>query len=366
MKAIYCFVFFLFSLSITYSQDITATLSGNTSSQGFSIINAQGDTLLRALGDGSVGIGTNNPLGILDIESTSTSDGRPIYIYGENTSSGGGKGGDVEIRGGSNVYSQKGGQIILAGESMGGGAYVNINAGDGGTGGGNINLTSGSGSSFGGSINLTTPFSYEGANDINLNAGGGVNGGGSITISTGSASGSGFNNVGPLNLSTGDGQINGNINIHTGNITDGGNINLTPSISGGLVIVNGSGTYSGTWTQASDERFKKNIKPLRNVLQKIEQLEGVSYKYRKHKFPDKNFADGKQIGLIAQNVEKVFPELVKTDKDGYKSVAYQNMVAVLIEAVKEQQSSIQELKKEIETLKSSLKDKDVKVTSVAK
>jgi hypothetical protein len=136
------------------------------------------------------------------------------------------------------------------------------------------------------------------------------------------------------------------------------------SVNGGSVIINGSGTYSGTWTQASDEKFKKNIQPLKNSISKIQQLNGVSYGLRKVKFPEKNFDDGRQIGLIAQNVEKVFPELVKTDSEGYKSVAYQNMVAVLIEAIKEQQSSIEELKKEVELLKTSMNSKSVEVSSL--
>ena len=59
----------------------------------------------------------------------------------------------------------------------------------------------------------------------------------------------------------------------------------------------------------------------------------------------------------------MFPELVKTDAEGYKSVAYQNMVAVLIEAVKEQQKSINELKKEVEKLKSN---QNIEVTANTK
>ena len=57
-----------------------------------------------------------------------------------------------------------------------------------------------------------------------------------------------------------------------------------------------------------------------------------------------------QMGLIAQEVEKVFPEVVLTDNEGYKSIAYSKMVAVLIEAIKEQQEMIEELKLKIETL----------------
>jgi hypothetical protein len=80
----------------------------------------------------------------------------------------------------------------------------------------------------------------------------------------------------------------------------------------------------------------------------------VYYNWDRAKWPKKNFTEGKQVGLIAQEVEKVVPEVVNTDKEGYKSLSYDKLTAVLIEAVKEQQ-------KEIETLKSenSIKDKKI-------
>ena len=60
--------------------------------------------------------------------------------------------------------------------------------------------------------------------------------------------------------------------------------------------------------------------------------------------------DRKELGVIAQEVEKVLPELV-TEKDGIRSVAYGNITAVLIEAIKEQQSQIDELKNQVELLR---------------
>ncbi len=84
-------------------------------------------------------------------------------------------------------------------------------------------------------------------------------------------------------------------------------------------------------TAVSDVRLKENIQPLENSLEKILQLQGVEYDYRdKSKFGDKH-----QIGVIAQNTEKVYPEVVVTDKKtGFKAVAYDHLVAPLIEAVK--------------------------------
>ena len=63
-------------------------------------------------------------------------------------------------------------------------------------------------------------------------------------------------------------------------------------------------------------------------------MRGVSYLWRVDDFPNKNFSDGTQLGVIAQEIEAVFPELVHTDKKGYKSVQYSNIVAPLIEAIK--------------------------------
>lgn len=93
----------------------------------------------------------------------------------------------------------------------------------------------------------------------------------------------------------------------------------------------------------SDISLKNNIQPLSNSLDKIRQIEGVSFNWKE--------SGEETIGLIAQNIEKVFPELVSTDDEGLKSVQYGNLVAPLIEAIKEQQNQIEKLQKEIEELK---------------
>ena len=99
---------------------------------------------------------------------------------------------------------------------------------------------------------------------------------------------------------------------------------------------------ANSFLYSSDLSLKENIKPLYGSLGKIEQLQGVSFNWKE------NGNEG--VGLIAQDVEKVFPELVSTDNEGLKSVEYGNLVAPLIEAIKEQQKQIDELKKEIERL----------------
>ena len=94
-------------------------------------------------------------------------------------------------------------------------------------------------------------------------------------------------------------------------------------------------TVTNDITSSSDERIKTNIQTIDNALEKVTQLRGASF-----------IKDGKEsIGVIAQEVEEIVPEVVVTGKDeeGLKSVAYGNMVGLLIEAIKEQQIQIDKL-----------------------
>ena len=118
---------------------------------------------------------------------------------------------------------------------------------------------------------------------------------------------------------------------------------------------------------SSDQRWKKNIQPLESSLGKISKLQGVTYEWKTDEYPDVGMAEGKQIGLVAQDVESVLPELVSEDKDGYKAVSYTKLTAVLVEAVKELkqenqmqkellQQQIQKQQAEIEVLRSMIKE----------
>ena len=103
-------------------------------------------------------------------------------------------------------------------------------------------------------------------------------------------------------------------------------------------------------TTSSDKRLKRDIKPLESSLDKVLGLKGVSYNWKTEEYPDWGFGDGKQIGLIAQDVEAVIPELVSTDKNGYKSVSYQRITAVLVEAIKELKAENQDLKEQLKRI----------------
>jgi len=99
----------------------------------------------------------------------------------------------------------------------------------------------------------------------------------------------------------------------------------------------GDFTAAGNVNSASDERLKENIETIPNALDKVLALRGVEF--NKIETPEK-----RDIGLIAQEVEKILPEVVSEDSEGLKSISYANLVGLLIEAIKEQQEQIQKLK----------------------
>ena len=93
---------------------------------------------------------------------------------------------------------------------------------------------------------------------------------------------------------------------------------------------------------SSDERLKDNITPLSNALDKINQIGGYEFDWN-----DNSSHSGHDVGVIAQEIEKVLPEVVVDRDTGYKAVRYEKIVALLIQAIKEQQLQIDELKSKI-------------------
>ncbi|MDP8260453.1 MAG: tail fiber domain-containing protein [Candidatus Gygaella obscura] len=111
-----------------------------------------------------------------------------------------------------------------------------------------------------------------------------------------------------------------------------------------------TGTY-GSYHVASDERLKKDITTIQDALDKVLSLRGVNFHWK-----DSNLNQGKlRMGLVAQEVEKVVPEVVHTvdDEMQTKAVEYQYLVGLLIEAIKDQQKQINNLKTEVEILKNN-------------
>jgi hypothetical protein len=92
--------------------------------------------------------------------------------------------------------------------------------------------------------------------------------------------------------------------------------------------INAAGDITAFYT--SDARLKNNIKTINNSLEKLEQISGVHFEWN-----EKSGKTGSDYGVIAQEVEKIMPELVTTRDNGYKAVRYEKLISLLIEAVKE-------------------------------
>jgi hypothetical protein len=124
---------------------------------------------------------------------------------------------------------------------------------------------------------------------------------------------------------------------------------ITPTVR---LQVNGD-IIANSIAGSSDARFKTNITPITDPLQKVLALRGVNFNWNTSAFPQRMFSDKRTLGFIAQEVEKVLPEIVQTENtaEGYKSVQYDKVIALLVEAIKEQQKQINQLKQQVKKLR---------------
>ena len=145
---------------------------------------------------------------------------------------------------------------------------------------------------------------------------------------------------------------------------------------GASLTVHGTVVGSGPYVDSSDARFKTNIVALspstadesdksehinetnqvlleEGALEKVLRLQGVAYDLKTDEYPERRFSTKRQVGFIADEVEQVIPELVDVDRDGYRTVAYSRSVAYLVEAIKELQQQVLDLKKEVQEMKRS-------------
>ena len=121
--------------------------------------------------------------------------------------------------------------------------------------------------------------------------------------------------------------------------------NPGPEVPTYVFGVNGTLTVP-TLVQTSDAKYKENIAPLNNALDTINALEGVSFNWKD--------SGRESIGFVAQDIEQVVPELVHTGTDGSKAVEYSKLVAVLVEALKEQQKMIDAQTNELVNLRAEM------------
>ena len=132
-------------------------------------------------------------------------------------------------------------------------------------------------------------------------------------------------------------------------IANGDNVGIGTTAPGRKLFVNGDAGGTGAWNNDSDERLKKNIITIPNVLEKVLQLRGVQFEWK----DTTNHPLGAQIGFLAQESLDIIPEVI-TKQNEYYGMQYAPITAILTEAVKEQQEMIEELMVKNEELRARI------------
>lgn len=131
---------------------------------------------------------------------------------------------------------------------------------------------------------------------------------------------------------------------------DGAKVGIGIDAPGDELYVVGDITATGAITELSSRKYKTNINQMSDALEKVRDLRGVNFEWRAEDYPEMNFPESKQVGLIAEEVERVVPQLVHSDNTGELSVDYSKLTAVLVEAIKEQQRQIEVLSERVKQL----------------
>jgi trimeric autotransporter adhesin len=271
----------------------------------------------------SVGIGTTTPLNPLNVQATLTGTAittTPVARFGNATLQGNTK-------------------IILGTDNVNFGAFSVVTVGANAQ-------TSVLGLGVGNAVSTASQFNLDGLGHVGIGA----------------------SPSGAVQLYVADGILAGSATFNPaikGSVNSAGSC-ITATNTGFGYGFFGQATANGgnsVWTNASDLRLKKNIMPLSNALQNVLKMRGVTFDWRHDEFPNKPLSKRHDIGVIAQEIKEIYPEVVVTDPDGYLAVGYPSLVPVLIEAIKEQQQMInllkttdEESKKKIEKLEALIQD----------
>lgn len=171
-------------------------------------------------------------------------------------------------------------------------------------------------------------------------------------------------NTGVISYSGSGGTVNNSTVTYSGSngVSGSGSFTLNQA-SAASISFSMSGSYTGTFTvsgfiratsnitayYSSDIRLKENIVNIPNALEKVSSLNGVTYDWTQEYMESQGGEDGffvrkNDVGLIAQEVEKVLPEIVATNEEGYKAIKYERVVSLLVEAVKELKAELEEVR----------------------
>lgn len=142
-----------------------------------------------------------------------------------------------------------------------------------------------------------------------------------------------------------------------------GNVGIGTSEPTALLSVAGDICYSGTMTACSDERYKINIRELDNAMEGFRSINVVIYNWKRAEFPERKFSKDLQTGIIAQEVQAYFPEIVMEDSEGFLAVDYGKLNVISIEAVIEHEKNIEKLSSNFDDLEDRLKKLESKLTN---
>ncbi|WP_041577967.1 tail fiber domain-containing protein [Bdellovibrio bacteriovorus] len=134
-------------------------------------------------------------------------------------------------------------------------------------------------------------------------------------------------------------------------VTAAGNVYIGGNSGSRKFFVNGTSGGTAAWENLSDARLKTDIQVVPDSLQKILSLRGVTFNWRHDVRPDLDLIEKKDMGVIAQDVERVFPEAVDKDEKGFRAVAYTKLIGPMIEAFKELYKSVSGVKAEVQAQK---------------
>ncbi len=147
-----------------------------------------------------------------------------------------------------------------------------------------------------------------------------------------------------------------NVQAANGDLMVNGNMGIGANPSTQYKLYVAGAAYATIVWQSSDLSLKENIAPIESSLQKLLNVKGVSFTWKQEGNEHRGFPGGKHNGVIAQDIQKVLPEVVQDGPDGEKAVSYTELIPILIEAMKEQHKIIEKQQSDMKTLTTAIEE----------